>query len=136
MSFFRSKRFSRWAAYFAVLGLLFQAGMAVWHATAMFALAAGQSDGGAQAAMMCHGGSVSVAGDTSGAADEPDDAPAFVQNCPCCLGLVSAATAAADHGDALVTATALDRFLPAHAAGLASGRHRLAPESRGPPHLV
>ncbi len=129
---FRSNRVKRSVACFAILGLLFQAGLAVWHATAMFALAAGESGVGVQSAVWCHGGAIFSSG-AEGVSGGDGGAPLFVKNCPCCLGLVAAAIAPASAGDVALATVSSDRFSLLPAGKPASGRHRLAPESRGPP---
>lgn len=134
MKRFRSTRMTRKAVFFAVLGLLFQAALAVTHATAMLALAAGQEDGGVQTAMMCHGG-VTLSDAADGPPGEKHGAK-LVHSCPCCLGMVSAAIAPASPADIARPAIASDHVLAAPVIGLASGRHRLAPDSRGPPRLA
>ena len=125
----RSKPLRRWTTSIAVIGLLFQAGLFAWHATAMFDLASGHGDGHAQAAMSCHKAmGLQASEHTNG------KTPAQ-QNCTCCLGLISVGAEIA----------VLDMPQPQHAADVASlsshdtilgGRPLLAPDSRGPPASV
>jgi len=128
MSRFRSRSVRRGAACLAVMGLLFQAGLSAWHAAAMFGLVAGQSDGHAQAAMMCHKA-------TFGALDEGNGSQPAAKNCSCCLGLISLAASLAAASDMRHAPTAEVEIL-ARSYDVNSGRHPLAPEIRGPPHLV
>jgi len=128
MSRFRSTSVRRWAAWLAVVGLLFQAGLSAWHAAAMFGFVAGQSDGQAQAAMMCHKAAF-------GTLDERDGSQPAAKNCSCCLGLISLAASLAAASDVRHVLAAEVKIL-ARSHDVTAGRHPLAPEIRGPPHLV
>ena len=128
MSRLRSKSTRNWAACVAILGMLFQAGLSAWHATAMFDLAAGHGDGQVQAAMMCHKAMGIQTGDHNGK-------PPSQQNCTCCLGMIAVAAELAAVED-LQTPPTAEASLPAMHHAVSGGRPLLAPESRGPPLLV
>ena len=116
----------------AILGLLFQAGFAVWHATAM---SAGPVNG-AETAMICHPeAAVTGAADQSGEPQEGETPFSPYKSCPCCLGLTLTA--------ALLEAPAIPKLV--HLAGKSRteakaaerlGRHPLSPEGRGPPQIT
>ncbi len=135
MSHFRTMRAKRRAACLAVVGLLFQASLAVWHATAIFAAAAGQGEARGQAVIMCHGDGQAIATGQNGDPSGPEGAPVLKQNCPCCLGLVAAVVSPASTAD-IPLASSVSAPLVAAVHLIAPGRHPLAHLSRGPPQLI
>ena len=125
-----------WVAWLAIAGLLLQAGFSVWHATAMFAQQSAAGETGAHVAMMCQAEQAGQSGQTGKGINKAIKPQRAAFSCPCCLGLVSSATAPADSTALAQIAIAEVRFLRAGADDLPGGRHLLAPESRGPPLLV
>ena len=130
MNWFRTLRVRRWAAWFAVLGLLFQSGLTAWHTTAMVGAHASHAD---HAMIMCHADEANgtQADKANPAGKSQPTRGAF--SCPCCLGMVSAAIEAGDAGKLKLTSLTSGQLLLRPSGEIVGGRHRLAPDSRGPP---
>ncbi len=129
MNAFRSIRCRRFAATFAALALLMQAGLTALHGTAMFAYAAGNASG--HAGMMCHGDGAD--GQTPDGANG-NGSHNTLRGCSCCLGMVASAAALPDADIAFAITT--ESRDTTSSTGIAGGRQPLSPQGRGPPNLV
>ena len=128
MNWFRTNRARRFATVLAILGLLIQAGLAIWHGTAMLAHSLDLAEPSAQAQMMCHATTAQDQTDQSGT--YPD-----ASGCLCCLGLVSVASGLAVGKDVAPDQRVMGQQVAAMAS-IRAVRNFLVPEIRGPPHTV
>ena len=124
----RAKRAKRLATMLAVFGLLVQAGLAVWHGTAMVALSTAQPGAGAQiqitqAQMMCHPAQTEV---------DPSGGDRSTEDCSCCLGLTPVAAVGVAQL-AVAPARVADAYRFAAITSRNAARNFLVPEGRGPP---